>query len=178
MDLDLQVVQPPVPPIQATVTFDTLDTKNKHTNVGRVRFADAEGEFRLRLVRNRFGSGISIYAITDQMTAEELKPFETMSNAMPLPDALQRFVGGNFALGGAPGGKLRKQIQGIELIGEVPIGYRGHASREALYRSLDADETRGVFGAIGLDLSDHEFEDFEEVAKQRDVERQARRATR
>ena len=174
MDLDLKVVHPPEPTIQATVTFDKLDKKNKHTNVGRVRFADAEGEFRLRLVRNRFGSGISIYAITDQMTVEELAQFETMSNAMPLPEALERFIGGNFALGGAPGGKLRMQIQGIELVGEVPEGYRGHASREALYRSLDADETRGVFGAIGLDLSAHEFESLEDVARQRDLEREAR----
>ena len=174
MDLDLKSVHPPVPPIQATVTWDALDTKDKHTNVGRVRFADSNTEFRLRLVRNRFGSGISIYAITDQMTAEDLKPFETMSNAMPLPEALERFVGGNFVLDGAPGGKLRKQLQGIELIGEVPEGYRGHASREALYRSLDADETRGVFGAIGLDLSAHEFESFEEVVRQRESEREAK----
>ena len=178
MDLELKSVHPPVPPIQATVTWDTLDTRDKHTNVGRVRFADAESEFRLRLVRTRFGSGISIYAITDQMTVEELAPFETIINAMPLPEALQRFVGGTFVLDGAPGGKLRKQIQGIELIGEVPEGYRGHATREALYRSLDADETRGVFGAIGLDLSAHEFESLEDVVREREREREARRAAR
>ena len=165
MDLELKSVQPPPPPpIQATVTWDELDVKDKHTNVGRVRFADFESEYRLRLVRNRFGSGISIYAITDQMTVEDLKPYETMSNAMQLPEALERFVGGIFVLDGAPGGKLRKQLQGIELIGEVPEGYRGHATREALYRSLDADETRAVFGAIGLDLTEHEFENIEDVA--------------
>lgn len=165
MDLELKSVYPPVPPIQATVTWDTLDARDKHTNVGRVRFADAEGEFRLRLVRTRFGSGISIYAITDQMTVEELAPFETMSSAMPLPAALERFVGGSFVLDGAPGGKLRRQLQGIELIGEVPEGYYGNATREALYRSLDVEETRGVFGAIGQDLSSHEFESIDDVVR-------------
>ena len=150
--------------IEAEISWEVLDLKHKHTSMGLVRFSGIPKEaFRLRLVRTRFGGGISIYPVTDEFTAEQLDKYQGLANALPLPDALSRFVGGNFTLDGAPGGQLQMQHQAIELIGEVPKGYKGHASREALYRSLTAEETRGVFGALGMDLTDHEFDSFEEI---------------
>lgn len=152
----------PVEAIKVEVEWDTLDTRHKHTNIGRIRFHDVDEEFRIRLVRTKFGGGFSIYAITDQMNAEELNKFDKTKGGtyLPLPEALKRFVGGTFTLYGAAAGRLGNQLQAIELIGEVPEGYRGNPFREALYRRLDAPETIRVFGALGMTLTLEDFQTF------------------
>lgn len=154
MRMDLRTVKT----VAAEVDWESLDLKDKHTSEGTVTFKDTPGEFLIRLVRTRFGGVITIYA-KGKFTVEELAQWEG-STPMPLPHALNRFVGGDFVLDGAPGGNLKKGWNAIELLTEVPEGYRGNASREVLTRNLTAEEARGIFTALGMDLTEHEFETF------------------
>lgn len=147
---------------------------NNHTCLGLAVLVGRE--YKVRLVRGRFGGGISIYP--RQVTLTE---FEAHTDAaMPLPAALQSFVGSTFTVNGAPGGVLQIQRQAIELLDEIPKGaQKGEIGwREALYRTLEKDETIGIFKALGIELDVDLFESYADLAKTRDAERAARKRTK
>ena len=148
--------------IKAEVEWTEKDDRHGHTYKGIVTFADAPGKYKLTLVRGRFGSGFNIYPLTSY-TKQELDA--STNNPIPLPESLERFDGGVFTLDGAAGGQLHKQIHAIELLDELPEDYEGIGQRWTLRRNMNPAETRAVFGVLGYDLTDHVFEDKDEVMK-------------
>ena len=129
-------------------------------------------QYKIKLTKTRFGGGISIYP-TRQITLDEFNKAKGTKDPVVLPDALLPFVGSRFTVDGAQGGVLRNQIQGIELLDEVPEGGTGAAFREALYRKLGRDETIGIFGALGFHYTTADFEDWDALVKQRNAQREA-----
>ena len=131
--------------------------------------------FKIKLTKTRFGGGISIYPLR-QLTVEEFNAAKGLSNAVPLPDTLLPFVGSTFTVDGAAGGMLRNQLQGIELLDEVPDGAEGTASREALYRKLERQEAIGIFAALGFEWSDSDFDRWEDEVARAEAIRQSRKS--
>lgn len=140
-----------------------------HTCLGVTTLGDRE--YKIKLVRGRFGGSISIYP--RYVTLDEFNEGKSMSAALPLPDDLLPFIGSTFTLEGAPGGALQAQSQAIELLDEIPEGGEGISWRDALYRNLGKAETMGIFAALGFELQDDQFEDWAELVARRDAEREA-----
>lgn len=154
MRLDLQSV---APAIQAEVEWIVKDNEHGHTYKGVIRFADTPDRYTIRLVRGRFGATVSIYPLRTFMV-EELDA--SRAQPVPLPETLSKFDGGIFTLDGAEGGQLQKQIYAIEMLDELPKGYKGIGHRWVLKRELSANETRAVIGKLGYDLSNHDFDEW------------------
>lgn len=153
-----------------TVEVRWLETNN-HTCLGTATLGGRD--YRIKLVRGRFGGGISIYPFP--VTLEEFNAHKK-DGSMPLPAVLQPFTGSTFTVNGAPGGVLKSQSQAIELLDEIPEGGTGVSWREALYRKLEKDETIGIFKALGIALDPDAFEDYAALAKAREEARQAAQA--
>ena len=130
--------------------------------------------YTIKLTKTRFGGGINIYP-GRKLTAEEFDGAPTIGKAIPLPDALLPFVGSTFSVDGAPGGILKNQTQGIELLDEIPEGAENKmAFREGLHRSLERDETIGIFGALGFQWAPRDFDDWADEQRRAQMERDAR----
>ena len=130
---------------------------------------------RIKLMKKRFGGSLSIYPL-DPVSLAVFNKASGIKDPVPLPEVLRPFVGSLFTIEGALGGVLRNQIQGIELLDEIPIGAKKGqvAFREALFRKLSIGETIAVFGALGFVWTTSDFEDFEELSKAREKARQSK----
>lgn len=146
---------------------------SSHTCLGITMLAGRQ--YRIKLVKGRFGGGISIYP--HPVTIEEFNIGKSLSEPLALPDALLPFVGSTFTVEGARGGILKTQAQAIELLDEIPAEGEGTSWREALYRKLEKQETIGIFAALGFTLDPDGFEDYEALAKAREEARQAEAAS-
>ena len=141
---------------------------SNHTCLGTTSLGGRQ--YRVKLVRGRFGGGISIYP--NPVTLEEFNEGRSLSAPLELPETLLPFVGSTFTVEGAPGGILKTQAQGIELLDEIPEGGEGTSWREALYRKLEKQETIGIFGALGFTLDPDLFESWDELVASRDALRE------